>query len=620
MRYLSFFAISFFSIAVFAQKSEMLIPRDAATVFSINNVNLLKKISMDDLVQYEFMEEVQSELFNGSTNNKTIKDAGFDFDQRINAFFGETHEYQISGFTFGVSKATEILKVFDNFDEITSHIPDVKIYRNDINYLFIQGSSALIIRVEPSVKLVTSIADSIWIEGGYGFYIPGEYDGLYNYETYEDDYEAADVVEEIDTTFSDDLELTSAEESLDDINKNYWELRDSISFEYGQLFIRKISTELFIDKISLHTDYEDYRNQLSKTVDAVFYLDNSRNLTNSKGIWQFQNIFPSLFSDAQILYENNVITGELNIVKNEIVVDIYSKYNRELGKIYSNIAKTPFNSSFQKYIHKDALAYFTYNINLKKAYQTSFDVIMKIIEKENNEKIISNVLLAELINEFVDIDNIFSVYQGSMFGSLNGYKKIKVSHIDYQYDEETFEYSETETEEDQDVPNITIGLKSEKPEFIARVARLMSKVQPDIIKHDNYYEVKNAFLNTVPVYFAVVKDVLIISVDENLFTTHIDGYAKSEQIKISKAKKSKFTYINVNLDQTIKKLPRELLSEKQNEIIGTLIDKTGNIEFKTKKISPKDARFQLTYTLNEDIENNGKYLLDLVNSLYTLTK
>ncbi len=598
----------------------MLIPRDAATVFSINNVNLLKKISMDDLVQYEFMEEVQSELFNGSTNNKTIKDAGFDFDQRINAFFGETHEYQISGFTFGVSKATEILKVFDNFDEITSHIPDVKIYRNDINYLFIQGSSALIIRVEPSVKLVTSIADSIWIEGGYGFYIPGEYDGLYNYETYEDDYEAADVVEEIDTTFSDDLELTSAEESLDDINKNYWELRDSISFEYGQLFIRKISTELFIDKISLHTDYEDYRNQLSKTVDAVFYLDNSRNLTNSKGIWQFQNIFPSLFSDAQILYENNVITGELNIVKNEIVVDIYSKYNRELGKIYSNIAKTPFNSSFQKYIHKDALAYFTYNINLKKAYQTSFDVIMKIIEKENNEKIISNVLLAELINEFVDIDNIFSVYQGSMFGSLNGYKKIKVSHIDYQYDEETFEYSETETEEDQDVPNITIGLKSEKPEFIARVARLMSKVQPDIIKHDNYYEVKNAFLNTVPVYFAVVKDVLIISVDENLFTTHIDGYAKSEQIKISKAKKSKFTYINVNLDQTIKKLPRELLSEKQNEIIGTLIDKTGNIEFKTKKISPKDARFQLTYTLNEDIENNGKYLLDLVNSLYTLTK
>ena len=584
---------------------------------------------MDDLVQYEFMEEVQSELFNGSTNNKTIKDAGFDFDQRINAFFGETHEYQISGFTFGVSKATEILKVFDNFDEITSHIPDVKIYRNDINYLFIQGSSALIIRVEPSVKLVKSVADSIWLEGGYGFYIPDDFDdinfGDYYDDDFEDDnYETTEEEIDFDTTFSNDFFTDEGPinvgESIDDINKNYWELRDSISFEYEQLFIRKISTELFIDKASLYSDYEDYRNQLNKSVDAIFYLDNSRNLTNSKGIWQFQNIFPSLFSDAQILYENNVITGELNIVKNEIVVDIYAKYNNELGKIYSNIAKTPFNSSFQKYIHKDALAYFTYNINLKKAYQTSFDVIMKIIEKENNEKIISNVLLAELINEFVDIDNIFSVYQGSMFGSLNGYKKIKVSHIDYQYDEETFEYSETETEEDQDIPNITIGFKSEKPEFIARVVRLMSKVQPDVIKHDHYYEVRNAFLNTVSVYFAVVKDVLVISVDENLFTTHLNGYAKSEQIKISKAKKSKFTYINVNLDQTIKKLPRELLSEKQNEIIGTLIDKTGIVEFKTKKISSKDARFQLTYTLNEDIENNGKYLLDLVNSLYTLTK
>ena len=81
---------------LFGQKSENFIPKDAVTVFSINNINLLQKISMDDLVQYEFMEEVHQELFDGSTSGKTLKDAGIDFDQRLNLFYGKTYQNEIS--------------------------------------------------------------------------------------------------------------------------------------------------------------------------------------------------------------------------------------------------------------------------------------------------------------------------------------------------------------------------------------------------------------------------------------------------------------------------------------------------------------------------------------------
>jgi hypothetical protein len=75
--------LSFISISTFlsAQKSETLIPKDAVTVFSINNINLLQKISIDELISYEFMEEIHQELFDGSTSGKTLKDAGLDFDQ-----------------------------------------------------------------------------------------------------------------------------------------------------------------------------------------------------------------------------------------------------------------------------------------------------------------------------------------------------------------------------------------------------------------------------------------------------------------------------------------------------------------------------------------------------------
>ncbi len=626
MRYfISFSTLFLLPTIFFAQNSEELIPRDAVTVFSINNTSLLKKIPMDDLVQYEFMEEVQSELFNGSTTGKTIKDAGFDFDQRINAFFGQSQEYDVSGFTFGVSDASGILKVFDNFDEINSHIPGVKIYRNQLNYLFIRGTSALVIRVEPDTKLVKKVADSIWLESGYGYYIPDDdwnFNGISD-EGYEFEGDGDNITEESDFEIeaNDSTLLLSDEiDDMDLLNKNYWELRDSVLYEYQQLFIRKISTEIFVENSSLYSDYEDFRNQLSKSVDGVFYLDNSRNLTSNKGIWQFQNVFPSLFNDAQRLYNNNVLTGELNIVKNEIIMDIHAKYDDALGKIYTDISKTKFNKNFQKYIHKDALAYLSYNVDLKRAYHTSFDIIMDLVEHDTDQKVVSNILMAEVINEFVDIDNIFEVYQGSMFASLNGYKRIKVTHIDYQYDEETFEYSETEVEEDQDIPNFTIGFKTNNHDFLARMARLLSRTQSDITPHGDYYEVNNAVLGTIPLYFAIVDDIVLLSVDENLFTTHLNGYAKSERINIKNAKKSKFTYVHLDLDNALKKLPREALSDRQNDIINTLINRSGVIDFRTVKIDKKEAQFQINYTFNEDIENNGKYLLDLVNSLYTFIK
>jgi hypothetical protein len=72
---------------------------------------------MDDLVQYEFMEEVQSELFDGSTSGKTLKDAGIDFNQKLNVFYGRNNNYEVSGFTFGISSLKDLLRVFDDFDK-----------------------------------------------------------------------------------------------------------------------------------------------------------------------------------------------------------------------------------------------------------------------------------------------------------------------------------------------------------------------------------------------------------------------------------------------------------------------------------------------------------------------
>lgn len=606
-----------------SQNPENLIPSESVVAFSINNVSLLDKISLDDLIQYDFMEEVQSELFNGSTKGKNLRDSGIDFKKRINLFSGKNRKYELSGVTFGVTNIDSILKVFDNFDEISSHFPQVKIFRNNLNYMFVKDNQVLIVRVEPDTLMIKEVTDSLWLARGNGYY----YYPLDDFDTpFDDAGDNGDPADIIDSTANPNANPEIADSTLngssvsDYYEQLYWDLRDSVNYEYQQTYIRELATELFIAQKSLVSEYAEFEQQLQKPVDAIFYFDNERNISNSKGIWQFQNIFPSLFSDAGELYQGNVLTGEMNLVKNSFVFDFQAEYNDKLEKIYSNLTDAKFVKSFSKYIHKDALGYFTYNVNLKNCFNTSFDVIMNLLQGETNKKVLSNMFIAEILNEFVDVDNIFDTYQGSMFGSVNGVKTITTKYFDYSYDENTFEYTEKEMEKNRDIPNVTIGFKTLKPDFLARMAKLLAKTRPDVINHGSYYEIKDAILHMIPCYFAIVDDVVLFSVDENLFLTHLNGYAKSERINIKKAKKSKFTYMYLDVDKALNNLPKEALSERQNDILRSIVNKSGVVELKSLGSKKNKTKFELNYSFDGEETNTGKHLLDLINSLYLFTK
>jgi hypothetical protein len=143
-----------------AQKSEDFIPVDAVTVFSLNNFSLLQKISLDELVKYEFMQEIQQELFDGSTSGKTIKESGIDFDQKLNVFYGKNQYFEISGFTFGIKDFNQLFAAFDDFDQQDSPIEGVRFYSSYLNHLITKGNIGVLIRVDPNDEYVDQIADS----------------------------------------------------------------------------------------------------------------------------------------------------------------------------------------------------------------------------------------------------------------------------------------------------------------------------------------------------------------------------------------------------------------------------------------------------------------------------
>ncbi len=613
------FVICMWSLISFGQSSDDLIPKEAVTVLGINNTSLLKKISMDSLIQYEFMEEVQSEMFDGSADNKTLKDAGFDFGQKLHVFNGKTSNYEVSGFSFGISNLKDLLLVFDDFDKVKSPINGIDYYNSYFNHLIIKGKSGLVLRVDPSYEKIKHVTDSIWIKRGNGYFFDDKDKKAEN----EGDDEAEEPIGKI--LKNGELEADDSEVKLnakDLINKTYWELKDSVTNDLQVKYLQNILVEIFEKNIHLKSQDSKFATQLTHESEGIFYMDNSRNLQNAKGLWYFQTMFPELFKDIKTLYSGNIVVGDIYLKDNSIEFKLQANYGEDLGKIYAKLNSTKFDKNVLRYIHEDCAGFFTYNINLKEGYRQAYDIIIPLLSKQKDPRVTSNVLKAELLNEFVNLDALFDTYQGSMFGTFNGVKKVKTKRIEFSYDEKTFEYSEKEIIGEEEMPMFTVGFSTGRADIPEKILNYMGKMTTRFKKTDNYWKIDDAIFNSIPVYVINRNGLLVITNDESIAIEHIDGYGNQALSgkKAKNAKKSKFMYSYFNIGEVLSKIPKQVFTAKQNKVLDSMRGKEGYIEMTTLKTSSSYTDFEINYYFQGKYTDSGKYLLDLINSAYILAK
>ena len=605
--------LSFISISTFfsSQKSETLIPKDAVTVFSINNINLLQKISIDELISYEFMEEIHQELFDGSTSGKTLKDAGLDFDQRFNIFYGKLDKCELSGFTFGIKNKEQLFTVFDDFEAVSyPNLNGAVVYESFFNNLIVKNGAALLIRVEPSMVNIDEVTDSIWYARGnenpYDYMIENEDESVLNEEIYDENVQ-------IENSFPD--------ATLDPNEKNYNELRDSVQLVLQREQLAKILNQLFVQNDNLMRYDPRFESQLLHPVEGVFYMDNARNIDKSSGLWYFQTVLPSLYKNIQELYAGNLILGDLILKDKSVEFAIEVLYGEKLGSIYMEMNDSHFDNKVLKYIPESNSGFFTYNINLRKAYEKAFEVIMPLLEQEKNAQVAMNVLTIELLNEFVNKDALFGTYKGSMFGSFNGIKKIKTKKIEFFYDEDTFEYGEREADAEEDMPIVTIGFSIERNDIPEKVLKHLARLTSKVKNMGDYWRFDNAIFDAAPLYMINKNGLFIFSNDEDLALNNVLGYGSNsiDKTKFKKAKKSGFMYAFLDVKTTLIRFPKDILNPNQNEMIESLRGKSGTIELKSSKTSKEKTSLNLTYSFSGN-EQTGKHLLDLINTIYVVSK
>ena len=589
----------------YTQQSENIVPKEASTVFSINNINLLKKISLNELVKYDFMEEIHQELFDGSTEGKTLKDAGMDFDQRLNVFYGKNDQLEVSGFSFGVSDKLALFEVFDDFEAEGLISNSAEKYASFFNTLIIENNAALLIRVEPRDQFVTDITDSIWYARG-------------NENPFGSSLEL-DLLQEPEEFYEDDMHKLY--NSNFDLEKNYWEIRDSILYDLQVKNLEEVLTDLFLNKNSLYSEDPRFAQQVSRSSEGVFYLDNSRNITNEQGLWYFQTMYPIMNDDLKELYKENIMLGDLSIDSNEINFTVNANYGQELGSIYSEMNNNKINKKFLKYIPDNSPAYVVYNIDIRKAYEKAYDIVLPILKSQKNVEMVMNIMAIQLLDQLVDKKSFFGAYKGGMFASFNGVEKVKVNQVEYVYDEENFDYSEIEIESEEEIPVFTIGFASQRPDLFEMILEDLSRLSSRIQKKEGYWIVEDAILDATPVYLICNKNTFIISNNRMLVESNLEGYgAKSlSGKKIKRLKKSGVLYASVDLDETFQKIPFDFLDERQKNVIDRMKGKSGRIELTSGNSELDHTKYKMTYSFEQG-GDSGKQFLDIINSLYIFSK
>jgi hypothetical protein len=624
------FTFLLFTTVLFGQNSENLVPKDAASVFSINNISLFQKISLDELVKYEFMEEVQQELFDGSTSGKTLKESGFDFDQKFNVFYGNGDDYEVAGFTFGIADKAMLFEVFDDFQPMESEYPGVEFYISYFNRIAIKGNAGVLYRVTPNDRFVNDITDSVWYANGNEY---PWYDDFYdeiNWDEFEE--EQTEEVEffdemEIEENTSNPIETEDEElpaASADPTEKTYYEFRDSIELMLQLQFLKKVNDELFIEGKSLISEDKRFAARLSNTAEGTFYIDNSRTIRKDYDIRYMRLHYPTLYNDLYEVYKDNLITGELTITDHSIEMHMDANYGEKLGSIYEKLTDTKFDKKFFNYVHKDNSGFFTYRVNLRAAYEQAYDVIVPILEREaeNTKDMAYSLLLIEIMDEFLNKDAIFDTYKGGMFASYSGIKKVKTKKVIFDYDDETFEYTEQTVEAEEDMPIFTTGFSTDRSDIASKLLARICKIAPNWTKHENYIEIENGMLNAAPLYLIVNDGIFIITNNEDLAINNPKGFGANSLAKATqkKALKSGVAYSYIDLGKAIESIPKSLFSDRENELIDITRGKTGSLEFTSSGTSRNKTSFNLTYNFEGEYDSSGTYILDLINSMYVIAK
>lgn len=217
--------------------------------------------------------------------------------------------------------------------------------------------------------------------------------------------------------------------------------------------------------------------------------------------------------------------------------------DKEMTSYYKAIYNKKLNPKFYSFLDKDALGFFSFNMNTE-AYLKN---LPKIIEKyyESFMPRYSNFLNlgATFFDVLLDEKAVGKVFKGDNLFVLNGVTKVDVTYTDYEYDED-YNYTEIEKTKTETIPQFLWMFSSDDTRLFEKLLQI-GEQEEELINHDGVYEVKEKSNSGINLYFLIKQGAVFIGNDRTkMESINVNGIVgKGHAPYVAMAKKNNFSLL-----------------------------------------------------------------------------
>ncbi|WP_107037311.1 hypothetical protein [Brumimicrobium mesophilum] len=640
-----FFTLLLIIASTFSVKSQVnqMISDSAYFVMEVDLGKVVKSVPLEEINKLEFVRFLMKEFENKSSSINNLSDLGIDFSSKLIVFNLEKDAYSSVSAIIPLKDKQKFLTLLSLEEQ--RMLAEKGSIEHQGKVISVTNQTCIINVIDWKMSYFREKTRIFFEDNDWE--LPDNYYWFSNYDYIEDDIydveEAADAVEEYEDYEEitiDEGEETIEVEVYDDEAEEYYAEEEIISSEeikereLENKFRRIMDSLTVLEKervVTYHSNFikqpgqnlyakdDLYKKVSNEAADAKIYLNPLMNnsMMNDLMYYPLQNYL-------EYELENLRQFAFFNFTSDGINMDWKIQVSDDLAEVMKEASSQKIDKKLLKYIPDYAQGIALYNVNAFGAYTKFKEIYMPKLDESEDPYMLMASAVWSTIDEFVDVEAVSSVYPPKVLASYAGFKEVEMTRVSYEYDEETFEYTEMDTTYMEKIPMITLALSNERAYLIEKYMKAIMKLEEDmVIKKDKYYTIlEGPWELGIAYHLAVIDDVIILTNDESVVKDHLNGFSgKAFDRKINKkVKKAKMFYAHMDFNQVSKDLIDLGFINNTENFMKLFSDKTGTVDIEMAGISKNQAHYKMKVNTNDNYENGGYFLFELMNAVYLFNK
>lgn len=212
-------------------------------------------------------------------------------------------------------------------------------------------------------------------------------------------------------------------------------------------------------------------------------------------------------------------------------------YNSEMmSRVLAESYKLTLNKDFFKYIdNSNLMGVYSFAMSPQSAMESYGKELYRVLEKSKEGLMITNVL--DIIDIFVDEDEIYTLLKGDMLMAVTDLKVIEKKSTDFEYNEESDKWEEVSEIKKEMIPVMSLMMSYGSEENIMKFVKLAANAGVISKTAEGVWTVGGVKEEVGFDVFIIVKNgVLMFTNDENIANNVDAGIAKNKQMDAKEIK------------------------------------------------------------------------------------